>query len=514
MTEKERRGSYEEKNKIMNTSDEGISGELAKTVENNPILTYEPSVSLRNYVKLYVLHFVYYATIGPVYYLLFFWIPSVRNSLMNLLFIRLNPWCFFQNLYWATTTVVWVFALVLRKYTTFDEALVYSTIMNTMYRSATISGKYSTYPEQEVERIFDGLIPASQVRGEMMIDSWNRQEINTLYTEAKSLSTREKLSRWPAEVCCELQVDTQDGADTRLSEKSHTLKEIAAKTTQQSVHSDLLVLSWARNYAPKDEQKISRPLVFIYALARALAPGFLNLIVGIKFHGETTEEAILFYVVALAMFMYFSVGPMFYLLACKDLRRSHHFSELAVNILQDKGVIFLKRLEWTTKAQKEANYSLVRKLHLYGDRFVQRHKAFASFMVVSILLLGLFTIPIISADSGWKYCLFGTSQQKMNLLIFADLVTLVIPLWYLLYLFAQLNSARDKLMTSWEKTLADRNMQAELDVFHSESKPRIKLSILGVVPTFGHNLGIVVFTLATIAGGVYIAFFSQYKIQA
>lgn len=96
-------------------------------------------------------------------------------------------------MYWTTCVIVTVCAFALND-TTFDAALFYSTLINTAYRSATISNKYGTYPQQEVDRIFDTSIDQKQVRDEMSLDSWTKQETKTIVLEIKSIGWREGIN--------------------------------------------------------------------------------------------------------------------------------------------------------------------------------------------------------------------------------------------------------------------------------------------------------------------------------
>ena len=260
-------------------------------------------------------------------------------------------------MYWTTCVIVTVCAFGLED-TTFDAALFYSTLINTAYRSATISNKYGTYPQQEVDRIFETSIDQKQVRDEMSLDSWTKQETKTIELEIKSIGWREGI--------------------TTLSPRYDGLVKSAAIYLRKNPLGMLLMI-----------------IGLTIALFRALLFAILNTFVGLNFFGETTHERILFGWVVLWQFMYFAVIPSFFLLAVRDFKRANNLADLNTRILQgqpapeiENVVVLMNTIEDRSQA-----VLLVRKLDRYGDRIIHRNQAFTGFTIIHSILLSIVLIP-------------------------------------------------------------------------------------------------------------------------
>ena len=287
-------------------SDAGIVSPDTSPIDLGAFKLERSNIHLDNYLKFYYLHVFYYSTLGPLFFLLFFWISWVRSSLKNLLFIRLNPWCAFQNLYWSTCAIVFIFSVILNNtgysYTTIEVSLLYCTLINTFFRAATISGKYGTYPRSEIDKIMGDSIEPSAVRGEMMIDAWNRQEPEIVKSEI-----------WVTDRTFGYEPHSKvsvDGVELYTNDLVTKLVDTFNRT-------------WPVTIAPTIA-------IFILGATRAVCHGLLNLACGIRFHGDTVEEAILFYFIALFQFMYYTVAPMFFLLLMKDISRHKFLTRKAV----------------------------------------------------------------------------------------------------------------------------------------------------------------------------------------
>ena len=473
------------KNQVITTGRTSHSDELKLNAEGGSNFKEEKTViNLRNYFSFYYLHVLYFSTIGPIFYLLFFWVRWVRASLQNLLFIKLNPWCAFQNLYWSTCAIGFVFALVLNNtghfYTTLDAAFLYSTLINTFIRSATIAGKYATYPESEISRIFGQQIEASTVRGEMMIDFWNRQDSQTVEAELATLEKTFELGAFPSAV--------------KVGDESMPVDQVVAQIIKPF------------NESAKPTIVITI-LTFLFAGARTIAHGLLNLSVGIRFHGDTTEEAVLFYFIAVFQFMYFSVGPMFYLLMIKDVRRQVLMSGKAAEILKKKPINELgnRIISMSDEESLLAALKVVAKLNTYGYRFILRHKCLLSFIVLHSLFLVLALFPFyfeIFDYSPWR-----SSQVKLQFLMVCDLTILSLASIIGLNLVAALNNRKE-------------NVDYLLKQLNEGSRPLnlIKESAQDRFPVVGGSLqwpaavALTTVLVAGVAGGLYVIIAGRFKL--
>lgn len=395
------------------------------------------------YLSFYLIHLVYYGTIGPLWAMLMP-IKLFRYILMNLLFIRVNPWCFFQNIYWISCVIPLVFLFF--SYTTLEESMIYSTWMNIFFRSATISGKYSTYPIEEIERIFWTLIAPSTVRGEMMLDSWNRQVPEVVQKELWSLSRREKLQAVAVELATTHEPPALSEEQTKMASKG--------LGAARMLNTDDIILKLTQIQAELGgKQSIASLLVLIYAFVRGFACGLCNLIVGLRFHGNTLEEAILFYPICLFQSTYFSVGPMFFLLAFKDFKRRLYLLRVGLAVLSKRPVPEcpeLSELKLATSQDSNALLGLIYKLSKFGDRFLQRHRALVAFMAVHWLLLSLALIPKIIYL--FDYTRVSTSEQKLFILLIADYLVISIPLLFILGLITRMNSVARELKSQLQSS--------------------------------------------------------------
>jgi hypothetical protein len=464
----------EEQESMLNLSD----------ISDNPLLSQRAVFNLGNYLLLFFLHFFYYSTFGPIFFILLIWLPPARNSMQNLLFIRKNPWCFFQNAYWTSAITITIMALILRKYRTIDEAMFYSTLMNTLFRSATIAGKYGTYPQEEVRKVFQQTVSTKQVRGEMMIDSWRGQVEKVVRQEIESVKKRENLQ----------QLDQKIFAD------------VSGVKTQ--VPSDRVVENLAKVFAENNKQQLPLISTFVFAVVRSFACGLLNVWIGLPFHGEAIEEKVVFYMVLVWEIMYFSVGPMFFLLAFKDIRRLLFFSNCALMIINNEQLPTGEIIN-TTDNKMESIMVLVRKLDKYGDRFVQRHRALVGFILVNSLLLEFvlcskyFDILRISIDP--------QTERKLQFLLVADLITLSLPLISILALICRMNNTK-KEVTKQLKLHTQHHVERSVQelVFDIERDDEIKVFGLGVNINFLLLISIVLLT--GIGAGIYVVFWGVYKI--
>lgn len=440
-------------------------------------------ISVKNYLIFYYLHVVYYSTLGPVWYLVLFWLRPVRSSLMNLLFIRLNPWCFFQNFYWSTCAIVFIFALILNNtghvYTTLDAALLYSTLINTFFRSATISGKYCTYPQGEIDKIFDGVIQASTVRKEMMLDSWRGQSDEVIEKEIKAVDNYEKI----------------DAQYVWLAKKGQ-------------MNSEKVVILFAQKFRETGGiPLVVTILIFLYAGVRAVGHGLLNLAVGIRFHGNTTEEAVLFYYIALWQFMYYSVGPSFFLLLYQDLKRQLYMTDKAIQILSSTLVPELEHDTFVQNdpQQKKGVFGVVRLLDKYGDRFMQRHKALLAFIILHALFLILAMFPFYFRI--FQYSQFVSSERKLQTLMAFDLLFLVIASLMGLCMVALLNSKKSRMIDLIQMSTGD-DFKVDVLNFTRDSK----LRILTIEVGFLHLLVVALVAVAGLVGAILVVFIGKYKI--
>ena len=454
-------------------SDRGLTPNDPKSKSNESFKQELAVIHVDNYFKFYYLHVIYYTTLGPIFFLLFFWITWVRASLKNLLFIRLNPWCLYQNLYWSTCAIVLIFAVILNnsgyRYTTLDAALLYSTLLNTFFRSATISGKYATYPRAEVDRILGQKVDSSTVVNEMMINAWRKQDYDTVVSEITNVDTTYDFERHPAIV---------------VNEHSMFVNEL------------LKILAIAYNtqrFAPL----VPNIILFTGAFVRAIAHGLLNLAVGIRFHGDTTEEAILFYYIAIFQFMYFTVGPLFYLLLYIDINRQRVLTQNAIQILSDKPLIDIDNTKVRTTEQDDivAITILIKKLDKYGYRFIQRHKCLMGFIILHTLFLVLSLFPFYFEI--FDYTKTPSTQAKLQCLMLIDLCLLTLASIIGMTLILLTNKDKRRLRT----------------MINQPSLPLIsEITILGVIP----NLSIAIVTwasmLAGVAGGFYLVFAGKYKL--
>jgi hypothetical protein len=455
-------------------------------VSDNPLLSQRATFNPGNYFLLYFLHVFYYSTFGPFFFVLLIWLPAARNSLQNLLFIRLNPWCLFQNAYWASAITITIMALVLRKYRTIDEAMFYSTLMNTLFRSATISGKYGTYPVEEVQKIFHQAISANQVRGEMMIDAWRGQTEKVVRQEIESVKKRENLQKLDQNVIAEV-----SGAKTEVS-------------------SDRVVENLAKEFAEVNKQQLTMALVFVYAIIRTLACGLLNLWIGLPFHGEELEEKVVFYMVLVWEFMYFTVGPMFYLLAFKDIKRMLFFSNCTLSILNSGQATSteIQRIDITDN-KMESMLVLAKKLDRYGDRFVQRHRALTGFILVHCLLLEF--VLISKYFDIFRISIFAQTERKLQFLLVADLITISLPLIGILALISKTNNTKKKVAEELKLHIKDKAVKFEQE-FMSEMQRDCLITIFGSDLNIGFLLVISIVLLAGIGGGIFVVFWGTYKI--
>ena len=456
-------------------------------VSDNPLLSQRAAFNTGNYFLLYFLHVFYYSTFGPFFFLLLIWLPAARNSLQNLLFIRINPWCFFQNAYWASAITITLMSLVLRRYQTIDEAMFYSTLMNTFFRSATIAGKYGTYPAEEVRKVFSQSVSANQVRGEMMIDAWRGQAEKVVRQEVESVKKRENLQRLDQQI----------------------FAEVSGVKTQ--VPSDRIVETLAKEFAEENKQQLTMILVFIYGIARTLACGLLNLWIGLPFHGETTEEKVVFYLVLIWEFMYFTVGPMFYLLAFKDIKRMLFFSSCTVKILSSGPATKKSEFQKIKIADNkmESMLVLVRKLDKYGDRFVQRHRALVGFMLVHSLLLEL--VLCAKYFDIFKISIFAQTERKLQFLLVADLITLSLPLIGILALISKTNNMK-KQVTAELKLHTQDCEEKQIQEFVSEMPKDSMITIFGFELSIETLLLISVVLLTGVGAGIYVVFWGKFKI--
>ena len=449
--------------------------------DSNPLLVAKPSISVRNYMLMYVYHVVYYSTLGPGFFLLFFWIKQIRNSLMNMLFIRINPWCAFQNLYWITCAYTALLAVILRGYSLFDSALLYSTLLNTFFRSATISGKYSTYPQEEVDRIFNQLILPSQVRGEMMVDAWNRQVPLLVEQELRSLRNRERLSQKPPQLEVELKAD-------KPGEK-------------RSLSVDNILLDHVQAFNVQVNQKFLMIVVYCWAVIRTVACGLLNVAVGLPFHGSTTEEVILFYVMLLFQFMYFSVAPVFYLLAFKDVQRHKYLTQVSL-LLMDGTEPLEGTIRRVSEITSKEGWELLIRLHRYGDRFLKRHVAFINFLLLHVFLLILLLLP--KYFNLFVYSQFAASERKLQVLFLADLLFMTTGLIPILLLLANCNEMKRQLS---ERFKGSKNCPMQL-----QQENELVIPVLGFDFGYFKFATITLISLAAIGGAFAVVFTGTYKI--
>lgn len=456
-------------------------------VSDNPLLSQRAVFNPGNYFLMYFLHVFYYSTFGPFFFVLLIWLPAARNSLQNLLFIRINPWCFFQNSYWASAITITVMALVLRRYRTIDEAMFYSTLLNTFFRSATIAGKYGTYPEEEVRKVFSQTIPTTQVRGEMMIDAWRGQAEKVVRQEIESVKKRENLQRLDQNIYAEV-----SGVKTQVS-------------------SDRVIENLAKEFAEENKQQLTMILVFVYGIARTLACGLLNLWIGLPFHGEAVEEKVVFYMVLLWEFMYITVGPMFYLLAFKDIKRTLFFSSCTLRILSS-GQATKSEIQRIKIADNkmESLLSLVKKLDRYGDRFIQRHRALVGFMLVHCLLLEL--VLCAKYFDIFQISIFAQTERKLQFLLVADLITLSLPLLGILALISKTNYTKKEVAAELKLHTQDYGDKI-IQEFVSDMPKDCAISILGSDMGIGTLLLISVVLLTGIGAGIYVVFWGKYKIN-
>lgn len=436
---------------------------------NSVLLSTRARMDISNYVMMFSFHYLYYATIGPVWYLVLFWWDPIRNALHNLLFIRLNPWCFYQNLYWSSCAIVTICCFAFDD-TTFDAAMFYSTLFNTAYRSGTICNKYGTYPQSELNKIFAETVPASVVRGEMSLDEWRKQTEQVCKQEVKSVRWRENI------------------ADTT---------------------GDDLVVSAAQYYQSSNKQQISMSLGFVYAIFRALIFNIMNTFVGLFFFGEKLHEQILIGYVLLWQFMYFAVIPSFFLLAVKDLKRTGAFAKISLDVLDGQQIIEFKgaKVLIETPYEQNAAVMLIRKLDRFGDRMVQRHQAFAGFSILISVLLALLLIMgyfNIGAYSGRT-----STEQKLRAVMAFDQLTVSIMALTLLLIAAIANSKKNKVIqrlhmfSQVSKEASDQTMSMQSDSF---------VRVFGIKVTMLFFTIFLVFSLAALAGNIYAVGFSDYRL--
>jgi len=413
---------------------------------------------------------------------------------MNLLFIRINPWCVYQNLYWATCAVVGILCFFVGGYGTIEGSLWYSTLINTFFRSATIAGKYGTYPQSEVDRIFEGVIPPSQVRGEMMLDRWNKQESKEVQTELISIDLRENTKILPTTVRISIQA-----ASTSPIQKAKNSHPDTAQVKD-------IILDLVEAFRKVSSQKELVILMFIYAMFRAALPGLLNLCVSLPFHGEKTEEIIVFYLIYLFQYMYFTVAPMFFLLAFKDIKRHRYLctqgSALLTGVSNDADVYLLIESD----QDKTAALGLIRRIDRYGDRFIQRHKLFVAFMLVHALAIIVFLIP--RYFNIFQYTPKVTSEAKLQAMMTIDLITIGLPLIAILALIISTNYRSQQLLKNTEQLQSgDRNGLTQA------MKSDNQILVLGINWNAALLIILSLIILAGIGGGIYISLFQdRYKL--
>ena len=453
--------------------------------QENPLLTQKAVMNTKNYFLMYYFHVLYYLTLGPVFFVLFFWIPQIRNSLRNLLFIRINPWCFFQNAYWASTITIVIMSIFIREYTTIDEAFFYTALINTFFRSATIAGKYGTYPQVEVSKVFNTLILPSKVRGEMMIDAWNGQKETVVDEELYSIKKREN-----------------------MQENSHQIVSVEVDGNLATKSSDDIIKEMINAYARCNTQPILKILVFLFAICRTFAIGFLNIWVGLPFHGEKTEEIVVFYLVFLWEFMYFSVGPMFFLLAFKDVKRKLYMGNRILEILEQQAVkdTNVSRVPLESPAQSDQASSvmcMINKMDKFGDRFSQRHAAFVTFIMYHAWFIELALVA--KYFDLFKYSKYDVTEKKLQFLLVVDLVTLAVPLCCILVLIHRVIIMKKKIgrvisgLEVLGRSLYKYEEYGTNIIFMDVSS---LVSLVCVVIIYG----------AGIAGGVYVVVDGKYKI--
>ena len=451
--------------------------------ESESFTEQKARINVKNYFLFYYLHVIYYSTIGPLWFVLLFWLRPIRTSLMNLLFIRLNPWCAFQNFYWTTCAIVFIFAIILNNigytYTTLDAALLYSTLINTFFRSATISGKYCTYPQSEVDRIFRIVIQSSTVRKEMMLDSWRGQKDDVIVKEIATVAKYEKIDEldvWMAK-------QGQRSAEKVVEIFAHKFKETGSTPSYAMM------------------------IVLLYGAVRAVLHGLLNLAVGIRFHGDTTEEVILFYYIALWQFMYFSVGPSFYLLLYQDFKRQIYMTGKAIQVLSMAAIPELDHdtiVQYDDK-QKKAALCLARRLDMYGDRFMQRHKAFITFILLHTLFLILAMFPFYFDI--FRYSQYKTSEIKLQCLMAIDLLLMATASILGIILAATINNRKDAMIALIDK-IADRQFQDIVMKFKNDSR----VNLMGIHVGAVYAVAVAVVALAGLTGAVLVVFIGKYKI--
>lgn len=438
-------------------------------------------IRLDQYFEFYYLHVIYFSTIGPFFYALFFWVRWVRSSLKNMLFIRLNPWCAFQNLYWSTCALAWIFALVLNnsgyRYSTFDAALLYSTLINTFIRSATVAGKYATYPRKEVRRIFSGVIETGTVRGEMMVDFWNRQDAQTVQTEISALD--------------------------KMFDLGSMANEIVIGGSRMTVDEAMTLIVQAYNTENKPSS-VQNWISLTLSVTRAIAIGLLNLAVGIRFHGDTTEEAILFYYVALFQFMYFSVGPMFFRLLLRDIRRQNYLTSKCIDILSSKPIDEIGGMPIDISSSS-GTFKLLLKLSKYGDRFMQRHICLLSFTVLHAFFIELALVPFYF--DVFSYVSSPQTQAKLQAIMVIDLGILTLASVSGLWLAAVHNRRKDAVFSKLE----GMNIQADDPVAFKKIVGE-RLPLVGYPINWALTVAVSLVLLTGVAGGLYVVIAGKFKL--
>jgi hypothetical protein len=229
---------------------------------------------------------------------------------------------------------------------------------------------------------------AGTVRKEMMLESWQNQKDDTVSHEITTVSNIEQLNSLPQSV--------------KFKGGSNMNAQDLCKAILKSFNS-----------------KASGPLlptilIFSYAILRSILPGLLNLAVGIRFHGNTTEEAVLFYYIALFQMMYFTVLPMFFKLLFRDFRMQLSLTKSANNLLERLPIAEAgeNSVSIDSENDKLALVVAVRLLDKYGERYLNRHKALISSIVAHSFFLILAMFPFYF--NIFRYSNTNSSEIKLQ----------------------------------------------------------------------------------------------------